>query len=67
MDLDADRSVLDSGCLDAVQALVMQQLLATPERKEKLRPVADMPNVNGDTRELQRERPSPFPVGHARV
>lgn len=35
-----------------LKPLVMQELLATPERKEKLRPIADMPNINGDTRTL---------------
>lgn len=56
VDSDTDRSALNSVCLDATQPLVIQQLLSTPERKEKLRAVADMPNVNGDTRELQRAR-----------
>lgn len=30
----------------------MQELLATEERREKLRKIANTPNINGDTRKI---------------
>lgn len=50
---DSVAIVTNCGCVCVwLQPQVIQELVATPERRAKLRAIVDSPNINGDTRTL---------------